>query len=85
MTTWQFDLNTIPSNTPVLFFLAKELMGSRIHAGRRVKAINCYITTVGCYFASDAPDILAWRPMVDDPKKENSVWYSRIPNIAYSS
>ena len=67
---WNFDLTQMPNETPVLFFLSGKMLGSRIHAGRRSKCANGYLITVGCYFACDAPDILAWRPMVKNPKEE---------------
>lgn len=70
---WNFDLAQIPVGQPVLVFLAAEHTGSRIHAGRKMKVANGYLMTVASYFASDVPQILAWRPMVDDPKEEAGI------------
>lgn len=66
--TWQFDIAQMPVGEPVLVFLARELTGSRIHAAQKKRAANGYLTLVGTLFDWDAPTILAWRPMVADPK-----------------
>ena len=65
---WSFDLGEMPLDEPVLVFLAEKLAGSRIHAAQKMKIGNGYLTSVATIFASDAPQILAWRPMVNDPK-----------------
>lgn len=67
--TWNFDLAQMPIDESVLVFLAEELIGSRIHAAKKVTVANGHLMTVGCYFASDAPQILAWCLMIDDPKE----------------
>lgn len=68
--SWVFDMAQMPIDEPVLVFLAEELTGSRIHAAQKMKIANGYLVGVATIFASDAPQILAWRPMVDDPKQE---------------
>ncbi len=72
MTPWSMDLDAVPTGEPVLFFLAEEVCGSRVHAGNKMNALNGSITIVGGYFARDMPMILAWRPMVALPGKEPS-------------
>lgn len=67
---WDFDLAQMPTDEPVLVFLAEELTRSRIHTAQKMKIANGYLTSVATIFACDAPQILAWRPMVDDPKQE---------------
>ena len=67
---WNFDLAQMPSDEPVLAFLAGELVGSRIHTAQKMKIANGYLISVATIFACDAPQILAWRPMVDNPKQE---------------
>lgn len=67
---WNFDMALMPIDTPVLAFLAEELIGSRIHTAQRMRVVNGDLLIVATLMGSDAPQILAWRPMVDNPKEE---------------
>ncbi len=69
MKTWSMNLDKMPIDEPILVFLAEKMTGMRIHAAKKMKTQNGYLMIVGGIFAFDAPQILCWRPMVDDPKQ----------------
>lgn len=71
MNNWNFNLDDVPIGEPYLVFLAEEMCGSRVHSASKNKCVNGFLTIVGCYFEHDAPQVLAWRPMIPLPGKES--------------